>query len=885
MENISNTGQLGASCRVAFAALTHDLGKFAERAAPNVEGKTLDAHITNYCRWHEQGKYHSHKHAAYTALYLDVIEKSAPDLIDGETAPFASRNREGDITDSVINAAAMHHRPETLLQWIIATADRVASGFEREEYEKYNKCEDRTNTASKSGRNHYQARLLTLFEQVRLERQDTCTFKWCYRLKPLTPDNMFPLCRDGYEPTDNGSAQAEYQQLWQEFVDALQKIPASHRTSWPLWLDHFDTLWQSYTHAIPSATAFGIRPEVSLYDHSKATAAFAVALWRWHEAQGNLTTEDAIRRHKDRADWDEEKFLLVQGDFFGIQDFIFADGAETNKKAAKLLRGRSFMVSLFSELAALRILEVLELPSTSQIINAAGKFQIVAPNTIDIRTKLAAVRKDINDWFLKHTYGLAGLGLVWNTACCNDFLTGRFENLLKTLFIDLEHEKLRRFELTGDTPTVFDVNYEQGICQYNNRLPADKLEQGNKGSSSLSRDQIEIGTALVNRDRLLVTRNDADLRQGSVKTLETVVFGYRVGFTQEEEITGRFGQLAQSGGLLRCWDFSLPDSFSDTLWHGYARRYINAYVPIFTAHDQLTSEKYQGLEKDDDCRPANPKTFSHIACEDRSDKEEKGQWLGQVALTTVKGDVDNLGMIFQHGMGGKSTFAKMAALSRQMNAFFTVWLPAFCKKNYPNVYTVFAGGDDFFLIGPWYSTQKLVADMARQFKWYVAENPEIHFSAGMVMTKPKHPIHSLAVLAEEALENAKGYETDERKQKNAISLYGEIVPWPDWDRLASLEADVQLCAARYRLSTSYIYGLFHLIDLAADSNNIESVMWHSRFAYRTKRYVVDKLDKNEREGVQIELTEIFGKNIGTLKRQFRIPLFNYFYSKRQGGKT
>ncbi len=887
MRNIPNTGLLDASCRVAFAALTHDVGKFAERAALHVDDDRLKTHITNYCRWHERGKYHSHKHAAYTALFLDEIEKSAPDLIAGETAPFSSRAEKSDITDSLINAAAMHHRPETLLQWIIATADRVASGFEREEFDKYNESEDRADTTGKTGCNHYQARLLTLFEQVRLERNDTCVFDWRYPLRPLSPEHLFPVGRAGYEPAENGPAQTEYRQLWERFLAGLQQIPDSHRTSWSLWLDHFDTLWQNYTHAIPSATAFGIRPEVSLYDHSKATAAFAVALWRWqHDARDKLAEHDAIRRHQERTDWNEEKVLLVQGDFFGIQDFIFADGSETNKRAAKLLRGRSFMVSLFTELAALKVLEALELPSTSQIINAAGKFLIVAPNTHSVRENLAAVRKDINDWFLRHTFGLAGLGLVWKSVCCNDFLAGRYSVLMQDLFADLEREKLRRFDLTGNVSKVFDISYAWDVCQYNNRLPADRFEESDKGSAPLSRDQIAIGEALANRNRLLVVQEDVEFRQGGVTVLETPIFGYRVGFTHEEDIIGRSGSLAQSGGLLRCWDFSLPDNLTDPLWHGYARRYINAYVPRFDEHDQLMSDKYQGVDENDDCRPGNPKTFSHLACEDRvletpaDDKENKEEWIGQIALTTLKGDVDNLGAIFQRGLGRKTTFAKMAALSRQMNAFFAVWLPAFCRENHSNCYTVFAGGDDFFLIGPWRSTQTLAAGMAERFRSYVAENPEIHFSAGMVMTKPKHPIHALAERAEEALEAAKGHATGGRPAKNAVSLHDEIVPWQEWPHLAALEKEVRRCADRYQLSTGYIYGLLGLIDLAADKRNIESVMWHSRFAYRTRRYVVDKLNKDEREEAQTELTKIFGKSIGTLKGRFRIPLFNYFYSKR-----
>ena len=84
-----------------------------------------------------------------------------------------------------------------------------------------------------------------------------------------------------------------------------------------------------------------MKPDVSLYDHAKTTAALATALWRWHEARGE-TDSAAGERLRSLAEEDEAKFLLIQGDFFGIQDFIFSEGAETNKNSAKVLRGRSF---------------------------------------------------------------------------------------------------------------------------------------------------------------------------------------------------------------------------------------------------------------------------------------------------------------------------------------------------------------------------------------------------------------------------------------------------------------------------------------------------------------------------------------------------------------
>ena len=862
---------LHASCRVAFAALMHDLGKFAERAAPSdISQDSLNAHLTQYCPFREH-RYHSHRHAAWTALMFDRIEEFAPDLIRGEATPFASRQSGEEITDSLINAAAMHHKPDTFLQWVIATADRVASGFERDEFERYNVAEDKTDT----GRNHYQARQLTLFEQIRINEKrpakDTAAkLETRYPLKALSPESIFPVKREGYEPSSDAPAKAEYHELWAQFLAALAAIPASHRRNWPLWLDHFDTVWLTFTHAIPSATAFGVKPDVSLYDHSKTTAALATALWRWHEAVGK-TDLDAASSLRNRSDWDEKKLLLIQGDFFGIQDFIFSEGGQTNRAAARLLRGRSFQVALFSELAALRVLEVCQLPPTSQIINAAGKFLIVAPNTDEVKARIGALRDELNAWFLQHSFGLSGLGLVAKPTACNDLLKGQFGTLISQLFADLERAKLQRFSLTGNSNPVMDATWPNGVCPYNGKLPADE-----QGSAPISRDQIKLGTALARADRLLILRNGENLRDQTVTKLEVAIFGYHIAFTRDEEISGKFGPLAQSGTLVRCWDFSLPTSLKTTLWNGYARRNINAYVPRFTEADAWGSDKYGRWESEVDFDPRFDvgKTLNHIACEDREPRRDREGWQGQVALMTLKGDVDDLGQIFQKGLT-EPTFAKMAAMSRQMNAFFAVWLPAYCATTYPETYTVFAGGDDFFLIGPWRSTQKLAADMADAFKVYVAHNPDIHFSAGMVMTKPGLPINALATQAEEALGAAKGC------GKNALTLFGENVRWADWAKICAAQQELQRLADDYALSTGYIYGLLYLITLANDANDPESPMWRSRFAYRTRRYVVDKLKPDQRQNAQKQLSVALGENgIAQLQTRYRIPLFNHFYRQR-----
>ncbi len=217
----------------------------------------------------------------------------------------------------------------------------------------------------------------------------------------------------------------------------------------------------------------------------------------------------------------------------------------------------------------------------------------------------------------------------------------------------------------------------------------------------------------------------------------------------------------------------------------------------------------------------------------------------------------------------------MAALSRQMNAFFAIWLPAVCAAEFPNTYTVFAGGDDFFLIGPWHSTQRLAARMAEVFKTYVAQNPGITFSAGMVMTKPGLPMHTLGAQAEEALDAAKG------RDKNAVVLFGERVRWSDWSKVQQAQEQLDQARQAYGLSTGYVYGLLQLVDLAADSSNPEHAMWRSRFAYRTRRYVVDKLPEAQRQRAQTEISVALGQyGIQELGSRYRIPLFNHFYRQR-----
>jgi CRISPR-associated protein Csm1 len=858
---------LAASSRIAFAALLHDFGKFHERTGALPPNADYDALKTLFC---PHGV--SHTHAAHTGGVWDVIEPFAPDLLRGDLAPFASRHSAestgADITDSMVNAAAAHHKPASFLQWIIATADRAASGFERQKFDEYNESRDDINEFTH--KNRFQARLVTLFEQTAPARN----LDHAYPLAAISPQALFPQARAKVEPSDDKAAQAEYAALWKQFLQAIDTIPKSHRTNWPLWLDHFDTAWLAFTHAIPSATNRGVVPDVSLYDHSKAVASLAAALWRWHHDHGKTGVGDAaLLANRERPDWNEKKLLLIQGDFFGIQDFIFASGGQSQKHAHKLLRGRSFQVALLAELAALKLLEALQLPATSQIINAAGKFLIVAPNTATSRTAVTDCRRAFDAWCIEHTFGEIGVGLASTTASCNDLVGGKFKTLVERLFTELDAAKHRRFDLCGEAPAVMPTGFPQGPCEYHGRFPADLAKEGDSPAScALSRDQVTIGEALTKHARLLVLRDATSFGKNA---LELDYFGYRVVFVADEEASGKYGELARGGELVRAWDFDPPHA-DGTVFRGYARRYVNCYVPMFDANDETFADKYGQWEDEAGFDRQHPiKTLHHIACESRR-LNDRGEWQGEIALVTIKGDIDDLGALFQSGLE-KPTFARWAGLSRQVNAFFALWLPWFCEHGadgrYRNTYTVFAGGDDFFLIGPWEATIELAGAMRSSFETYVAR-PDITFSLGAAMTHPKVPVRYLAEATERGLELAKA-----RPGKNAAYLWGVTVGWDSWRELIGARRDSleQFIEQADGLSTGFIYNLLQLADQAErekQGGRPEDALWRSRLAYRCARLVKDKATGHA-------LAREIGDALTLHRGGYRLPVSLLLYRQRQ----
>ena len=735
---------------------------------------------------------------------------------------------------------ALESFPHKHTEWLIACADRIASG------------QDTPHSAEISP-NHYRL-------HSPLAPADTPAYA---KLTELTPESLF------FEDLDNETeVRTQYKTLYSNLKKSLNTIP--NKEDFPLWLSHMDSALLAHTYCVPSASPQpDTKPEVSLYDHSKAVAGFAVALHQYH---GHM--DDTALSDLQCLDENTRPFLIIQGDFVGIQDFIFDSETVTDEHTAKMLRGKSFYVSLLTELASLQVLQQLDLPCTSKIISVAGKFIIIAGNTKENKQKLDHLSQKISQWFIDNFYGVGNIVIAYSQARSIDFFIKKdadnqtdtpFAELMQQLYKDLDMKKHQGHNLHDKTP-VFEKEYKkfskhEGSCRLNDNYPADTTKNGLK-LHRVSADYITIGENIVQVKYIIIT--DKEYAHG--ETLKQKIFDFYVTFVDKKPIKN-----TARDGIIRIWDYRLPEDKTTPIFNGTANIYISGYVP--TKDPQLNEHlTYEQIEKEvQDLPDKATLSFSTLSQMDLDNKEDS--WYGVSALSVVKGDIDNLGALFRN-QAKQFTFAGYASLSRQIDMFFTVYLPTWLHTHpeYRYCYTVFAGGDDFMLIGPWYTMHKLAQDLRKEFKRYT-QNNKVTFSVGVVLCDAKTPIKTMSEMGEQALEKAKSI-----NDKDAITLFDIPVKWSEYDNLETYKENIFELSKQVDLSTGYVYSTMQFTRMAEDENKDNNAMWLSRHTYRTARYANDK--KIPPKDMNIFLTLI-----STYKIKANIPLSLYLYKNRKYSKN
>ena len=852
--------------KIVLSALLHDIGKVYQRTGQKLPEEYIRENRDLYQPF-INGHY-THKHVLYTAKFIEDFKDYISNFfLQEEKAEY-----------SLINLSAKHHKPETPWEWIIHEADRLSSGFERRNLNEEIKFEKGETSAN--------IPLLNIFEDISLNdrwKEDKLeNYRFAYKLEVLSPKNIFPV-----ERTNGLATQEKYEKIWLSFIGSFKEISILKERP-DIWLEALNTLMLKYFLFIPSATVGAgttysfvkILSDISLYDHSYFTASLASTLYLYHKNTDSLT-EQSIKK------LDESKFLFIEGNFYGIQKFIFASGGETRKWAAKILRGRSFMVSLYTELVADYIMRQLGLPFVNLLFSAAGKFLIIAPNLRQVRDKLKTIEDEINDWLYQYYYGETSIGLTSIEANPEDFLNENgYSQFLNRLGKKSEEKKYQKFDLFKFGGAIEDylLKFSKlGVCKLCGKRPADINEIFERENEKeeipvcyICRDQKRIGEALVKNKFILIYEKEDTEKNCKFSNREPILNKYCVKFEDESSLCIK--ELT-SKNLITIWDITLPSNNDKKKKEVFAKKFINAYIPLFVENDKKT-----------------PLSFEKLAS--LSVKEKNGKSYGIEALGVVKADVDNLGSIFLRGLRqSKRTFTRYLALSRMLNLFFAYYLPYLCQTKFKNIYNVFCGGDDLFVVGPWEECYNFALEVRQKFEKYVCFNEDITLSAGYLLTKPNIPVIELAERTEYFLSQAK------KKGRNRLFIFKTDIAWENIPKLEDWKRElISLCDEdKEILSKAFLYKLNEFIEMVAKEqklistasskpiagvylNELKCLLWRSLLYYFTVRNF-DKKRRLDKEIRQKELEKFLREikdALETYGEAFRLPLWQILYSTRRG---
>jgi len=702
-----------------MAALLHDIGKFWSRTG---EPKPYD----------EQNKADfgdTYLHALWSGTFIEKF-------IGG-----------GDIARWARN----HHKPSSREELLISLADHLASG------ERYTADDLETGRAQ-------DAALVHILTSVCLKKED--------KVKP----GDLPLVHHGafsentFMPRESFEESARcYPDLWAGFVKAAEDVrPES--APMETWL----ALLRRFASRIPAATPTRVGanvPDISLYEHSRVTAAIAACL------AADERDEKEVREWRtnfDRASFnsgaipDKEVFgktlcRLVCGDLSGIQEFLYA---LPRKGAAKTLRARSFALQLVASACAEYVCARAGVPPCNIIYSGGGRFYLLLPEhsaTADIARTLDALVQD-------HFGGALAVVIGEEPLCLGDFLPGNFSGAWRKAGDRCSEKKTRKFSERARTDYEKVFGLMDAFVPVVSSAPGDDSEAEQANVAAQDTAFLEWGSMLTRAHWLVKTEpGDHPLSLGDINLFFRSL-GFEVHLVFADGVLSGLPQVIE---LCELNGYTPYDAMYQLKPRGnvaFTYRFMANHWPKNPGGDNLT--------------------FGEIA--------ERATGAKKIAV--FRADVDNLGQVFTRGLGKRATAGRVAMLSQAMADFFEGYLnhllseetgtdpsersetglsqvserKSKSKKYADHIGVIYAGGDDLFLVGAWDAVLDCAVELRDAFTRYAFHNPAFSLSGGIVLVDDHLPVRHFAELAGAAEEKAKGHHrkhNDKDKEKDALTIF------------------------------------------------------------------------------------------------------------------
>ena len=648
---------------------------------------------------------------------------------------------------------------EDSLAYIVYEADNIASGIDRVKYE------------NEKIRGNEMDSLNSIFNVIRIEKNNLKkTFK------------LFDFDKNGFNmPTSSNIKlnNSDYKKIIDYIKDNLNSFKENINP------EKLAIVLEACCSYFPSSS-YVDTPDISYYDHVKLTAAISACFYLYDK-------ENNIQNFKEEyfsdIDRNKKKFLLVSGEFSGIQNFIYTI---SSKMAMKSLRGRSFYLELFAEHIIDEILSTLELSRINLLYSGGSHFYLLLPNTEKTKKILDIYKEKINNFILERIGTTIYFEMVYTETSAEELGNGltkeiKTENKVGELFrktsSKVSKAKLSRYSLeqlkelfneNSSLNKIYSYTKECTICK---KAEDEKILENNardfgdeagielcdscKGYINLGRD---ISKLYHTNDEFIIEKKSENIEEG-------VVFPkYLEGYVSI---------------LINNKSYILKNM--DKIHRYYA---INSNY----TGDKLCRNIWVGNYNITENRKGNLIEFKELV------KKSKGI----ERLAVFRADVDNLGTLFQSGFENKDskepyknvTLSKSVVLSRYLSDFFKrkinlilekkdaakdnnelfkKYCDIICKNNSSprDIVIVYSGGDDVFAIGTWNDIIEFSIDLRTAFKEFT--NDKITLSAGIGFFSENYPIHQMAEKTGNLESLAKANKDFSGKIiKNSVVLFGEI---------------------------------------------------------------------------------------------------------------
>ena len=652
---------------------------------------------------------------------------------------------------------------EDSLAYIVYEADNIASGIDRVKYE------------DKGTKGNEMDNLNSIFNVVKVKKNN---IKKTFKLFDFDKNNFNMPTSHDIKLTNSD---------YKKVLDYIKNNLSSFKEN--INPEKLAVVLEACCSYFPSSS-YVDTPDVSYYDHVKLTAAVAACFYLYDKEK---EIKDYKKEYFLKADRNTKKFLLVSGEFSGIQNFIYTI---SSKMAMKSLRGRSFYLELFSEHIIDEILSELELSRVNLLYSGGSHFYLLLPNTEKSKEVLEKYKEKINNFILEKIGATIYFEMVYTETSAEELGNGlskdiKDENKIGELFRNTS-AKVSKAKL--------------------NRYSLDQLKELLDENSSINKVKSytkECNICKKPEDEKILGRNAKYFDEEEVIELCNSCKGYI-------DLGKDISKLYHLNDEIFIVEEHCTENKNTLIFPKYQEGYVSILVKNEKDISQNRDKIYRYYAINADfitnrlCKNIYIGNYNVIAKEGERNliefKELVKKSKGIERLAVFRADVDNLGTLFQSGFENKAskepyknvTLSKSVVLSRYLSDFFKrkinlilekkdaikdtnelfkKYCDIICEDNSKprDIVIVYSGGDDVFAIGTWNDIIEFSIDLRTAFKEFT--NDKITLSAGIGFFYENYPIHQMAERTGNLESLAKANKDSSGKIiKDSVALFGEISP-------------------------------------------------------------------------------------------------------------